>query len=556
MKQSIQFLNAVPKWAKIGSLILAVFILIGFGLNAYLSRVIEDQLKESIRKGSKGLYSLEYEKARVSVFNRSMSLEKVSLRNDTALASKRLQTNQPVAVFFEGSFSAIKLKRIHWLKFLLSKKLWVGEFFVESPNLIVKFIKSNQADSGENGSLGIKKLIQFDVKELKVAKLAVQHANVDYRFYEGGRKGPTFYYFKDMNFGAEDLVYSKAPSDSLREFSIGNSDLHFKEYEYRTGDSLYFMGIKDFKFSSEKKNVAISNFYIRPRLTEKAYAAQLPYQKERNDVNLQDIRLEGVELLPLIEDEKLNIQQAIIGEGYWKIYLSRIPPLPPRRNNVVPSQPLLNISSKVSIAYLKLNKLQLNYREYNTETGQTGEINFKDVTGTATNITNEKMRIEKNPHLVVDLAAKLMGTGDFKVKFDFLLNDSTGKFFVEARLGKMDATKFNPGFTALNKLEIKKGVIDELSCKGSGNENTLRGSVGMLYHDLHIAVLKKDADTLKRRGFISLVANILVKNDNPKKDGQIRRADNIVLKRDFRKSYFNLLWMALFAGIVKIVSAK
>ncbi len=557
MKSGTQLsLNSLPKWIKIGLLVLLLLILVGFGLNIYLSRLIDRQLKESIHNGSKGLYTLDYEKAEVNLFNRSISVEKALLKVDTTLASKRLQTKQPISVFIEGNFSSIRLQRINWLKFLFSKELRVGEFFIQSPNLTVNFFKSNQADSINNGKLEIERMIQFDFKEFKISKLEMQHANVDYRFHETGSSGPTYYFFKDIDLTLGDLFFSSVTKDSSKKFSVGRTDLKFGEYEYRTSDSLYLMGIKDFKFSSEQKTITISKSYIRPRLTEKAYAKELAYQRERNEVNVQDIKLEGIDILPLIEQGEMNIQQATIGEGYWKIYLSRIPPLPPRRDNVVPTQPLLNISSKVFIANLKVNKLQLNYREYNTETGETGEVSFNDVSGTVTNITNERNKIQKNPHLVVNLKAKLMGAGDFKARFDFLLDDTTGKFSVEASLGRMDATRFNSGFIALNKVEIKKGIIDEMHCKGWGNENNLRGSVGMLYHDLHIAVLKKDGDTLKRRGLISLIANVLVKNDNPKEDEPIRKAENIVLKRDSRKSYFNLLWMALFTGIGQIVATK
>ena len=556
--ESPHALKSIPKWVKIGLILLVLLILIGIGLNYYLSGLIDRQLKEAVRKGSKGLYDLKYEKAHVDIFSRSITLEKAVLSIDTALASKRLQTNQPLSTLIEGNFPQLKLKRINWLKILFSNGFAAGELFIQSPNLIVKLFKSNQPDSGQKGGFEFESMMQFDVKEFKIAKLEIVQANVDYRYYEAGRAGPTFYYFKNVDLELADIVYNKSASDSNKKISVGNSDLKFGEYEYRTGDSLYLMGIKDFSFSSEKKSVSISHFYIHPRLSEKGYATQLPYQRERNEVALQDIRLEGVQLLPLIEDGEMNIQQAIIGGGRWNIHLSRIPPLPPRRKNVVPSQPLLNISSKVFIANLKVGKLQLNYREYNTETGETGELNFQDVSGTATNITNQKRRIEKNPHLVLELASSLMGTGDFHAKFDFILDDTTGKFSVEARLGTMDATKFNSGFIALNKIEIKRGIIDELSCKGWGNENIIKGNVGMLYHNLHVAVLKKDknTDTLKRRGLISLVANILVKNDNPKENEPVRKAENIVLKRDPRKSYFNLLWMALFTGIGQIVAAK
>jgi hypothetical protein len=90
-----------------------------------------------------------------------------------------------------------------------------------------------------------------------------------------------------------------------------------------------------------------------------------------------------------------------------------------------------------------------------------------------------------------------------------------------------------------------------------GDQNFIQGNISLLYHDLHVAVLEEDEENggLKKKTFTSFVANILVKNDNPRKDEPARTANNIVLKRDPKKSFFNLIWMALFTGIGQIVAA-
>src|SRR3954469_23258270 len=106
-----------------------------------------------------------------------------------------------------------------------------------------------------------------------------------------------------------------------------------------------------------------------------------------------------------------------------------------------------------------------------------GQVTFKNINGTATNITNDSSRLKKNPHLALDLNARLMGTGDFKARFDFLLTDPTGAFTVDAHLGKMDATQLNVAFIPLYKMEIKKGIIDEMRCNGQGSESGLMGKV-------------------------------------------------------------------------------
>jgi len=548
-------IRLLPKWVKISALVILFFILAGIGANFYLNGLITRQLKKSVSSSSKGFYQLDYAKVQVNLFARSITIDNAVLKADSSLFTTMTAMGQSSPFLLEGKFPLLKIRGIHWMKFIFSKSLVAGELLMKSPAIVLRRFKS---DSVEKNISDVQEDFQKNLRGLKINALTIADADLEYWYMQDDRVGPTVYHFKKLNLGIEDLQVNRKETDSMKNFSFDNVHFSFAEYEYRTGDSLYLMGVKNVNYLGAKKNITISQLFIRPRLTEKEHATKLPYQMEINDLSLENISLEGVDIISLVDQGKINVQNALIQAGHWNVFLSRIPPPPPSKKKVVPSQKLLGISSQISICTLNINKLQLNYREFNTDTRKTGEIKFVDIMGRATNVTNEKNRIQKNPHLEVDLTAKLMGTADFKAKFDFLLDDTTGKFTVDAQLGKMDATQLNPAFIPLKKVEIKKGTLDEMKCHGSGNQNMLKGNVGLLYHDLHVAILEKDkeADTLKRRSFISLVANILVKNDNPKEDEPIRKANNVVLKREPRKSYFNLLLMGLFTGIAKIVAPK
>ena len=555
MKQKSRFsIKSLPKWVKISVPIVMLLILLAIIGGLYLDRIIYHQLKESVRSRSKGLYELDYTKVRVNLFSRSIVIRNASLSIDSGVYKSLSSKQRPMPLILEGRFPSVRISGIHWTTLLFSKKLAASRISVLSPSIILTIHKSSPSDSA-NAELSNNSSFfgnGFDGIELKSA--SVQNANLDYRYYEVGGAGPTFNNFQQLTLELGQQERSSASFDKGISWEAKN--ISFSNYESRTGDSMYLMNLKNFNYSSNKRSITIGRVSIRPRLSESDYA-KLPFQKERNDFAVEGVILTGVNLDSIMSRE-VSVEEASIQSGHWNIFLNRIPPLPPPRKNVVPSQTLLKVSNKIYLKKLKIKKLQLDYREYNTKTEKIGEIRFNDVTGTASNITNMESRINKDPKLSVNLTARLMGKGNFKADFQFMLNDTTGKFSVAASLAKMDATYFNPGFVPLNQLEIKKGTIDELRCEGSGNENGIKGDVFMLYRDLHIAVMEKDknADTLKRKTFVSLVANIFVKNDNPKEGEPVRTAKNLVLKRDPRKSYFNLLWMALFTGIGKIATGK
>jgi len=56
---------------------------------------------------------------------------------------------------------------------------------------------------------------------------------------------------------------------------------------------------------------------------------------------------------------------------------------------------------------------------------------------------------------------------------------------------------------------------------------------------------------MKKRGFASLAANLAVKNSNPASSG-LRKATP-QYQRNIYKSFFNLVWKAIFTGMKETV---
>src|SRR5690606_8990294 len=62
---------------------------------------------------------------------------------------------------------------------------------------------------------------------------------------------------------------------------------------------------------------------------------------------------------------------------------------------------------------------------------------------------------------------------------------------------------------------------------------------------LKLQKVKEDGE-MKKRGFLSFVANnILIYSDNPM-SGEKPRSEDVKVERDIHKSFFNLVWSAIF----------
>ena len=98
-------------------------------------------------------------------------------------------------------------------------------------------------------------------------------------------------------------------------------------------------------------------------------------------------------------------------------------------------------------------------------------------------------------------------------------------------------------------IKIDTGFIKGANFNLNGNDYGTKGDFVMRYNDFKISMFKKDEENkaIKKRGFLSALANTLIKNDNPQ-NGKLR-SFTVEYDRDTSKSFFNLVWKAVFTGM-------
>ncbi|HKP31625.1 MAG TPA: hypothetical protein VJT83_02825 [Chitinophagaceae bacterium] len=546
-------LRNLPVWSKIllGFLLLIVVFLISASI--FLDGMVDRQLKKMISNSNDQLYHFEYSKLRINLFTGNLTLYDLKITADSSLFIEFKKQHRAPRYLITGDAKFVKLKHLNWLTYLASKKISGSNLIIESPDIALTQFSNPSNEPDTPGRAG--KIIAERLNGLSLDAFQIMNAAVRYKYIDSQLNPAVEYQFQNIDFKIEDLRLKR--KGKLKEVSLSNYELSLNKYEFHSPDSMYVIQLNNFGYSLKDDAASLKSFIVKPRLAEKEYS-KLKFQKERNELKVENVTCKGIDIISLVEKGVLKIKSAHVPSGSWDLYLNRIPKLPPPREDPVPVQKLKNLPFYIDIRELSVGKFQLRYKEYNPATEKDGILNFNDISGTFKNLTNIPNVISANPELKVSLYAKLMNIGKFNANFNFLLNDESGKFDVNASLGKMDAIQFNPGFIALNKLEITSGTVDTLFCSGSGNENGAAGDVNMLYHGLHVSVLAKDKNTneLKKKGFFSLIANIFVKNDNPKKKEPVRTAHNLRIKRGPERSFFNLLWMILFTGIGKIATGK
>ncbi len=321
-------------------------------------------------------------------------------------------------------------------------------------------------------------------------------------------------------------------------------------FSFISEDKLYKMNVGSFKVNMADASVFISSFSMLPQLSETAFSQSIPVQKDLFNIVLKNIRLTGINTEALIGQQRVEVKTASF-QPLLHIFNDRtVKPNPASKVGKYPHQLLQKISFPLSIQRITILNGLLAYKEKGAVSEQTGTVLFKEINGTISNVSNIRDQANRNPLLTLDARTAFMGVGKVHTVWKLPLNRTDGAFTVSGTAGAFDATALNPITEPLGMASLNSGKINNLEFYLTGNDLKADGTTTLLYENIKISLLKKDSADLVKKSFMSVIANIALKNDNPQ-NGKTRTA-GIDYQRDTTRSFFNLLWKSIYSGVKKI----
>ena len=248
-------------------------------------------------------------------------------------------------------------------------------------------------------------------------------------------------------------------------------------------------------------------------------------------------------------DEYIQADAMTIGGSSFKVYRDLARPRD-KKNRVgyYPHQVLDNIPIRFAVKKVNIRNSFVEYKERNHITRQSGKVQFYSVNGTLTNFTNDKRASNKVMKAVVN--SSFLNKTSLKTNWTFYLFHPKGRFDVSGTIGAIDGQALNSLAEPMGPASIEEGRLNGMSFDLHGDDYTMDGNVRMLYEDLDVAILEKDkgATETDKKFLTSLIANIVIKNANPKGNDAIR-VQQVRLARNTNRSLFNLCWKTIFQGI-------
>ncbi|MBC7946828.1 MAG: hypothetical protein H7Y42_03035 [Chitinophagaceae bacterium] len=558
-KQNVRKVPTRSRRRYVGLTIFIVFLAaIGGGLwywNSNKKTIIKSKIENAITKKSKGFYQIKYDSLELDEVAGYLSISNMHLRYDSNMYAIAQNMGKAPPVILDIFIPKLSVAGVQTPRALIEDEIVGRTLIIKDPVIDISYTYSGN-DAKKNVPtrevykqiLGNLDLIQIDTVLITGAKIKTSSHKTKKSLFQLQDVDITLVNVKvDSAAGVDPSRYLFAKELTASCAGIGWASAN-KLYNYRTGT---------IAMSSVTRELTVKSFTIHPNLAEDAFVNSLPTQDDRFDFTLGNIRLSRIDVAKLLEEEVVA-ETMVVSPATFKIYRDlAIPRDKVNRVGKYPHQVIDEIPIPFRVDKLILSNGFVEYKERNQITRQSGKVQFYNIYATLTNFTNDKKVIASNNLMTAEVSSKFLNKTALKTTWQFYLLHPKGRFNVKGSLGPITAGDLNPLTEPMGPAKIKEGRINGLEFNMEGNDYAADGTVELLYEGLKVSMLEKDkgATETDKKFLMSLLANIVIKNDNPKKNEEVRVAQ-AHFDRDTNRSIFHLVWKTIFQGIRETVGIK
>jgi len=554
MPDTRKYRYKVFKW--IACTLLSVFIVlagIAWLLNVKSRPILTDRIKTLLYKSTDSLYTISFTKVSTNVFTGNATLQNVKIIPDTNRFKQLIALKRAPNNLYTVSLKKLVVRRFHPLTLYREKKLQLEEIIFDKPE--VTMVNQQFAFNEGRAPRPIKSPYDIISKNLKEFSIkSIRFKDVSFKYINKNVPNSVPFSIDDLNITLTDLlVDSTSAEDPSRFYLIKDIVINLNNYAYHTPDKMYDIQLDKLDFRATTGKLRINSFALVPLHDEMNFGKVAGFAKERFNIKMSDIMLNGIDLPLYISKQELWAKEMAITNGFVSVFNHNGLPKKHQESKIgkFPHQLLQLVNAPILVQKIQLKDISVNYAVYNNESNQKGQIAFEHTSGIIKNATNLDKIKAINPIMEVNLNTYLFGQGKLDVNFIFDLTAKDGAFSYNGVLHNFNARVLNQITKPLGLVRINRGSVDKLKFNFKANDLGAKGTVAFSYYDLSVALMKNDPekDHLVTRGFLSFLANaLIIKSENPGPDGKLVPV-TVNYSRPANTSFFNMIWKSLFTGI-------
>lgn len=347
------------------------------------------------------------------------------------------------------------------------------------------------------------------------------------------------------NFKIENLYSDwKKDQTTITELAFSTKDV-----DYPIADSFYNVQIANIDFSKQKGELNINKIRLNPNYPKFEFAYSQPKGADWFNVQIDDVKLSGVDLSKLLSDSTLLVKNMQVDYVLLENFKNQKIEIEHNKMPLLYEQ-FQRFPIKYHIDELKVNDFTVLYEELAKSGYQPARIPFYRMNGQVKNFTN----IQRNDGSFYTLHADglLMGTDSrFTAQWKMPVDSINDKFYLSAQIKKLDMTDFNQLITPMAPAYVRSGYIDDLGFHTEASSIGASIDFHLKYDSLYI-VLMNNMFFNEENKFYSHIVNKWGVEKESSKDSNIHKK----IVRDPYHSNFNYFWQILQPPLIEAVGVS
>src|SRR5829696_2486533 len=309
-----------------------------------LRPILVQKLQQIVKQGSAGLYNLSVHEVEPDVLNSSVLIRNVELIPDTAVLAHLQKLNQAPTDIFKVKLASLKIEGLDLTDLLNKKVLDLQTIRIKDPLIEVYRGEKKQKPSNDNT---LYQRLKDKLEHLAVDNIIIEGGSlVNHNLSEKktSKLNQISLHLSDL------LIDSSTQYDTRRFFFAKGAQLTIKDYTTASSDGLYDLRIGSISVLATQSVVTAKDLVVQPHLGKKEFGQKLKVMKERYQLSIPSIRFKNMDWWSLANEEKIFADEASIDNARFHIYLDRsLPPGKPKIGSF-PSQLVMKLPVKISIA--------------------------------------------------------------------------------------------------------------------------------------------------------------------------------------------------------------
>lgn len=434
--------------------------------------------------------------------------------------------------------------RIHWNKEL---------FNIQTIQIIRPLIQIEHAlpisESGtrkKTNTASIYGLLAQYTQRIIVDTAIVSQADIKYTNISGNGSSET------INQTAVNLSIEGLNIHNIRkDISLQNIRVHTRNINIPLSNGFYDLKIGTFDW--ENNNLKLDNIHFVSPYSKMEFAYAQPQHKDWFDVKVGSLSASGIDLPSYFTDHVLKIDDVQISRTVLQNFKNKKIEVQPRIIPMIYSG-LQKAPVKLTINNMDMNDLSVIYEELAPKGTIPGKLFFTQMNGKFTGFTNIVHRPDQ--YIKLDANGKLMGKGYFTATWMLPVDSLNDRFVLNTFLDSMYLPELNQIVTPLAPARIESGQTTGLSFSMEASSKSGNISLVFPYKNLKIEILKGKNEDMRNNVFLSRLANMVLKHNNPEDGKEHPRIVNIQVERDPYHSTFNYLWQIIRPALTESVGVS